>query len=452
MAKADKDAKKLGLLFQELGQNPYKQLNLVFILISVIPALALIYICCDSIMVGNDFLADMSPVLIIAGVIILLGYAAGYMVIQNVLNKTLAYAAKAKRADELKSSFAMSLAHDLKSPLAAIKTNITNMRSGLLGTLTKEEKEAAGVCDETLDRMNSMLAELISTYMIEARIAGLNIISFDLREAIESQRQELSTMADKKRIAVMIDLPKKPLILYADKNKITRVINNILNNSIKYTPEKGKIMVRAYQSEAFVRMEFSNNGTPIPEDRLEKIFDKFERLDRSVEGQGLGLAIARDIVELNGGKIWASSGEEKPNCFTVLLPLGIKRALEHKKLPKRILIIEDDIKFADALSIFLTGNGYEVLLANTAMTGIARATKEDIGLIVLDIELPDKDGLFVLGELRKTSKTADLPIIISTANMTEGLERNALIMGANDFIQKPYDTKILLNKITTFIA
>ncbi|MCX5666771.1 MAG: HAMP domain-containing sensor histidine kinase [Candidatus Omnitrophica bacterium] len=318
---AKETRKELKLLFQELNENPYKELNLAFFLISIIPILALAYILFDKIFIGNKVLDDIAPVLFFAGFIVLLGYTIGYRVTKNVIHKTLAYAVKAKRADELKSSFAMALVHDLKSPLAVLKANLSNLRTAFLGKLTKEEEEGISVCREVADRMNAIIIEIIDTYMIEARIAELKQSVFDLKDLIHEQCRELEAVAAEKRITFIADLCKGPLLLDADKEKIIRVLNNLLGNSVKYAPDGSRVVLRAYPVDTFARIEVLNTGTPIPAERLEKIFDKFERIDRTVEGQGLGLSIAKDIIELHQGKIWATSNAGEPNCFTVLLPL-----------------------------------------------------------------------------------------------------------------------------------
>jgi len=316
-----KEPNELKLLFQELNENPYRRLNFAFFLISVIPILALAYILFDKIFFENKILSDIWPILFFSGLILILGYLVAYGVIKTIINKTLTYATKAKKADELKSTFAMALAHDLKSPIATIKANISNLKAGFLGKLTAEQEEAVNTCKDVADRMNSITTQLIDAYIIEARMAELKIITFDLCKLIEEQRRELATIASTKNIHLQIELPKSPLTIKADREKMIRAINNLLSNSIKHTPADGKIVVKAFTADGFARVEFLNTGSPIPSDKLEKIFDKFERLNALIEGHGLGLSIAKDIVELHKGKIWATSEVGKPNCFTVLLPL-----------------------------------------------------------------------------------------------------------------------------------
>ncbi|MCX5681781.1 MAG: HAMP domain-containing sensor histidine kinase [Candidatus Omnitrophica bacterium] len=313
-----KENDKLNLLFQELNENPYRQLNFAFLLISVIPVLTIAYVFIDQ-FIGNKVLHNVIPVLAPVVLILILGYTFAYGVIRTIINKTLSYAAKAKRADELKSIFAMSLAHDLKSPLLTIKTNVANLERESFGKLTEEQKTPIRLCKDVAERMDSLIMKLLYTYIFEAHMADFKPSRFDLRDLIIEQKRELDAIALSKNITIDVELSQKPLMIEADREKMLRVINNLLNNSVKHTPNDGKVTVKVYFIHNFIRMEFLNTGLPIPEDKLDKIFDKFERFNPAVEGHGLGLGIAKDIVELHKGEIWATSGPGKPNCFTVLL-------------------------------------------------------------------------------------------------------------------------------------
>lgn len=435
------------MLYQELGENPYKGLVYTFFLISIIPMLVLLYIFLNNRLLDIAFLPHRTQIFLLAGVIIVLGYALGYSIVRKILDKTVAYAAKSKRADELKSSFAMALAHDLKSPLGSIKIAMSSMRAGQLGRLSDEQAKAVQICDDVSDRMNSMIMELIETYMYEARATKLNISRFDLRDLVEEERRELASAASAKEIRLSMNLPDGKLIVEADRDKMVRAINNVLNNSIKYTPRGGAITVNAYPADGFVRIEFVNTGARIPRESLEKIFDKFERLDKSAEGHGLGLAIAKDIVELSRGKIWVESDPGKPTSFIILLPMVPGKEIPEARSDKRILIIEDDPAFMEALERSLTGAGYKVMTAFEADSGVASARRDAIDLIILDIGLPGKDGFFVLENLRRDPKTAGLPVIVSTSNIGPDVEKRARDKGANDFIQKPYDIEKLFVKI-----
>jgi two-component system sensor histidine kinase/response regulator len=309
------------LLTREMG-NPHKRLHVVFFLIGAIPVLALAYVLRATISEGHRAVAETIPVFFFAGLIMVLGYSIGYTLVRRIFKKMLAYAAHAKRADELKSSFALGLAHDLKSPLLVIKANISNLKAGFLGALTPKQEETVNTCKDVADRMNALLMDLIETYKIEARMAELTLSRFDLREAIKEQIRECEAIAGEKKIALIGKLGPQEIPFQGDHAMILRAIHNLLSNAIKYTPKGGQITVKTSLEQGFARLDFLNDGATIPAEKLEKIFDKFERLDNSAQGEGLGLAITKDIVELHKGRIWATSAPWQPNCFTILLALA----------------------------------------------------------------------------------------------------------------------------------
>jgi signal transduction histidine kinase len=317
------ELKAQALLSRELG-NPQKRLFSVFLLIGVIPVLALLYILRANLISHNRSLAEIGPVLFFTSVIMVLGSATGYGIVRQILRRILAYAAQAKRGDEIKSSFAMSLAHDLKSPLLIIKANISNLKAGFLGALTPKQEETINVCRDVADRMDSLIMDLIETYKIEARIAEPAKDHFDLREALKEQMRECEAIAESKKISLSGEFGPKTLSFVGDRRMILRALHNLLSNALKFTPANGRVTLKASSEGGFGIIECHNTGPSIPRDKLEKIFDKFERLEGTEEGQGLGLAITKDIVEIHQGRVWATSGAWEPNCFTILLPLDTK--------------------------------------------------------------------------------------------------------------------------------
>ncbi len=325
------DQKTQDLLSMELG-DPRKRLFTVFLLIGVIPVLALVYVLHSNQIFHGQTLTETGPVLFFAGLIMTLGSAVGYGIVQKILLQVLAYATQAKRADETKSSFAMALAHDLKSPLLVIKANISNLKAGFLGTLSAKQEEALTVCKDVADRMNALIMGLVEAYKIEARIAEPSKDRFDLLDTLREQIRECQAIAAFKKISLIEESGSLELPFLGDRNMILRALHNLLSNAIKFTPGGGKITNKAYAEGGFGIIECRNTGPAIPADKLCRIFDKFERLGATEEGHGLGLAITKDIVEIHGGSIWAKSGTLETNCFTILLPLREKKNILGDKL------------------------------------------------------------------------------------------------------------------------
>ncbi len=310
---------ELKVLLREL-KNPYQRLHFVFLLVSIIPLLSCFYIVFGK----TPLLPELVPVLLFSNLILILGYVVGYRAVTSIIHKILAYATRTKRLEEQRSTLAAALAHDLKSPLSIIKANVSNLKAGIPDPPTPKQAETAKLCMDVADRMASILMGLIETYTLgNERSSELTLSSFDIREIVEEQLREFSAVSQAKNIDVKALLSRLVLPINADRLLITRAVNNLLNNAIKHTPPGGKILVKTTGVDGFAQLEMFNTGQSIPQDKLEKIFESYERLDSSVEGHGLGLAIARSIVEAHHGKVWAESGAGQPNCFTLLLPLRI---------------------------------------------------------------------------------------------------------------------------------
>lgn len=312
---------ELKLLSEEL-KNPYQQLNLIFLLMSLLPALSCIYILYGKVLVDRPLPVELVPILFFSNLLMILGYIVGCRLIKSVMKKVLGYSTRARLSEEQRAAMAVALAHDLKSPLAVIKANMGNLKAGLLGPLSPKQAEMAELCSGVTDRTAALLMDLIKSYTPQREPSEIVLSRFDLNAAVEEQLREMGAVAGAKNISLRWNLVRTPLRLHADRAMVIRLINNLLSNAVKYTPADGQIAVKSARTENFARLEFQNSGAPIPEAMLERIFETRERLDDASEGHGLGLGIARAIAEAHHGKVWAESGDGRPNTFLVLLPIG----------------------------------------------------------------------------------------------------------------------------------
>ena len=323
--KRDETDRGLNLLLQELKENPYKKFNIAFALMSVIPFLVFVYILAARLFTFDILCGDIGAVIFISMMVSLLGFWAGYGILKGIMNKIIYYAAKAKNSDQTKSEFVASVSHELKNPLSVIRMNLSNLRDGLFGDVNEKQKKAVDLSQDIIDRMTHLINDLLDLHKMESGFVEMHRRLCSIPEIMERQIKELQQFADKKSIKLTKDASGTDLFIWADEDKLSRVVNNLLNNAIKYTPETGFVKVRTLRSNGFIRMEVEDTAPTISPDNREKIFDKFKRLESKVEGTGLGLAIAKDIVELHKGKIWAEScGTENGNKFVVILPSDLR--------------------------------------------------------------------------------------------------------------------------------
>jgi diguanylate cyclase (GGDEF)-like protein len=273
-----------------------------------------------------------------------------------------------------------------------------------------------------------------------------------------------------KSIQLDATLPEQPLKLVADPQRLTQVLNNILTNAVKFTPPGGRIRVIVQESPnapGFVTASFHNTGERIPEQDLERIFDKFEQArtaaNRTVRGTGLGLAISRSIMEAHGGHIWAEPTELGAR-FVLVLPiqpslegLSTDPAVQAAVPPPKpaangrrpqVLVVEDEPDIAYVIKAMLLARGFDVRIAQTADEALSVARRSRPDVITLDVRLPDVDGLRLAEILRNDPQTRTVPTLALSA--LDERER-AFRQGVSAFLQKPVQGDKLLATLESLV-
>jgi signal transduction histidine kinase len=322
MASKTKDAfeKELRLLVWELRDNPYRRFLIAFLLIWAIPFLTILYL----VIYGTEGLSQpsiawTSLILLLLFVISFGGGIIALRMLNNILDKLVAYFIRAKRQDELKSRFVATISHELKSPLMVLQTNFSNLLAGFAGPMTEDQQAIVETCQSVINRMDQLIIGVLDMYRIESGMVTLHLTDCDAAHLLRAQKSEMSSLFAQKGIQVVSKIPQSTCPVRWDVPKMCCVLNNLLSNALKYTPEKGTITCQLESLDEFLKIEIQNTGKHIPKRSLETIFARFEKLDPHVEGYGLGLAISRDIIEAHGGRIWAESHPQK-NCFIIYVP------------------------------------------------------------------------------------------------------------------------------------
>ncbi|MBM3244864.1 MAG: hypothetical protein FJZ15_03630, partial [Candidatus Omnitrophica bacterium] len=211
------------------------------------------------------------------------------------------------------------------NPLLTIKISLSNIREGLAGKLNSEQEKIIELCYGVLERMGRLINDLLDLHKIEAGMIDIKRRLCNLTEILDKQLNEFESIMEQKHIKLNKEILQRSLSLWADEDKISEVINNLLSNAIKYTPEGGTIALKVDYLEGFVRLECSDTGPGIPLDKIDKIFNKFERVNITKEGTGLGLSISKDIVEMHKGRIWVENEPNGGSKFVVVLPTDLRK-------------------------------------------------------------------------------------------------------------------------------
>ncbi len=318
------DFNLLNLIIQELNEDPKRKLNIAFCLMTVIPFLVFFYVLVERVANIEVLVGNTGLILTIAVFIALGGFFIGYSIIKKILDKTMFYAAQLKRSDKIKSSYVMAVSHELKNPISVVKTNISNILEGLVGKADEQQKKVLQVCQNVIDRVNYLVRQLVDVHKMESNVVEIKRELCDLVEILEGQVNELKNTFEEKNIKLIKKIIHKDLAMWADYEKMNQVINNLLDNALRHTPEGGDVVLKVQPVDKFVRLECINTGAPIEQKRLDKIFDKFRSIEDQEEAD-LGLVITKDIVELHKGKIWAENIPGGGSKFIVILPRDLRQ-------------------------------------------------------------------------------------------------------------------------------
>ena len=230
-----------------------------------------------------------------------------------------------KEANRVKSEFLATMSHELRTPLTAIIGFSELLLEGVMGSLEEEQTDSLREILNNGASLLDMINNLLDMAKVEAGKMTLEKQKFDLSDLLQRLKQTISSLIQKKNQNLTLVLPSAPLLLNADEKRIQQVFLNLLSNAIKFTPEGGKINVKLTQGSDGERIiEVTDTGIGMRQEDLGKVFEMFQQADSSVTrkhgGTGLGLALAKQFVELHGGKIWAESELDRGTKFTVVLP------------------------------------------------------------------------------------------------------------------------------------
>jgi CheY-like chemotaxis protein/two-component sensor histidine kinase len=332
------------------------------------------------------------------------------------------------------------------------------------------QKEFLGIINEESDRLTRLINDFLDISKIQAGKVQWKTEELSLANALNSAVTAARPLIEKEKLTLSMDIEKDlPHVLY-DKDRLAQVFTNILGNAIKFTPESGKITVKAWinQGEApekrnMVTVSISDTGIGIEPENHHKIFENFGQVgdvlkDRP-KGTGLGLPICKKIIENFGGKIWVESDLGKGTTFLFTVPIAKTRInselINQIPLPeakaangKTILVVDDEANVRLFIKHELLAQGHRVIEAAGGKEAVEMARKHHPDLITLDIMMPDLDGFDVTAVLKNDPTTKNIPILIIT--IVEDMEK-AFRLGANDYITKPISLDTLLQKVNRLL-
>jgi PAS domain S-box-containing protein len=363
-----------------------------------------------------------------------------------------------EEAGQQTRDFLAMLAHELRNPLAPLRNAVSVLRNRATGDHMLEASR--DMIARQVDHLARLVDDLLDVSRITTGKIGLQRERVDAAAIVSGAVESCRSMIDAKSQALELDFPREAIWINADPTRLSQVVQNLVNNAVKYTPVGGRIEVGLHREGESAVIRVEDNGIGIAPAFLPKVFDLFVQansaLARTEGGLGLGLALVRQIVEMHGGSVEAASeGEGRGARFTVRLP-SVARGAEAPEqpqskaiaepeapVPRRILIVDDNRDSAESMAMLLQLSGHATWIAYDGHAALALATEHAPEVVLLDIGLPGMDGYQVARKLRELPQTCDSLLIALTGYGQADDRRRSAEAGFDGHFVKPVDIDAL---------
>jgi PAS domain S-box-containing protein len=373
---------------------------------------------------------------------------------------------KAEESDRLKSAFLTNMSHEIRTPMNGILGFAALLKDPNISS--DDQQDFIQTIQISGARLLNTINSIVDISKIESGLTGVNIKETNINEKIEFTHKFFKQEVEIKGLQFLFKngLPTNEAIIKTDNEKVYAILTNLVRNAIKFTYE-GSVIFGYEKKGEYLEFFVKDTGIGIPQRQRQMIFERFrqgsESHNRDYEGNGLGLSIAKSYVEMLGGKIWVESEECLGSTFYFTIPYNMvseekagiinARSAEHKEVQLenlKILIVEDDEISYSLLSKTLQKISKEVLNAITGVEAVeACRNNPDLDLVLMDIRMPQMDGLEATRRIRQFNK--DVIIIAQTAYAFSGDKEKAIESGCNDYISKPINKTLLYELIKKYI-
>ncbi|MEP2023910.1 MAG: two-component regulator propeller domain-containing protein [Reichenbachiella sp.] len=391
---------------------------------------------------------------------------------------------KMQELDEMKSSFFANISHEFRSPLTLILGPLKAMYDNVEFSSIKEQ---VSMMIRNAESLLNLINQLLELSKLESGKMRLEAVEQDVCKFLKPVIHSFSSFAARKNISYKVTVPKHEIALFFDREKLEKIVVNLLSNAFKYTAEFGHVEFELVEDKGQVTLIVKDDGIGIPEDEMEYIFNRYYRVrdakNKKSKGTGIGLSLTKELVELHRGVIDLESKENEGSVFTVFLKKGTDHlnpedfsspgseyqyenqelfksdqqanaqplaesleSLEDQEKQPLILVIEDNNDIRGYIKQILEPD-YRVIEADNGMDGSELALERIPDLIISDIMMPSLDGFEVCKKVKNDTKTSHIPVILLTAKASNDSALEGFEKGADYYITKPFNPKLLALRV-----
>ncbi len=399
--------------------------------------------------------------------------------------RSLAEIQRMKDLDEVKTRFFANISHEFRTPLTLINGPLQQARKSSGDKHDKSvilSNKAFGVIKKNALRLQMLVDQLLDLSKIESGNLYLNLTRGGLIQFLRSHVFSFESLAERENISLNTHFSEEPVAAYYDRDKLEKIVNNLLSNAFKYTSPGGAVSVDVAHSDKNISIEISDTGNGLKKKEIDRIFDRFYRVEGTeTKGSGIGLALTKELVDLHNGQISVHSEKGRGTTFKVRLPIRLEELPQSVQIEKDtpsisgfentpmaatesattgskinqnqeevVLLVEDNQDLQGFISEILE-HRYKLITANDGLQGERMAFEHIPDLIISDVMMPKKDGYELCSSLKNNVKTSHIPIIMLTAKAGESNKIAGLTQGADAYLTKPFNADELLLRTKNLI-
>ncbi|GGH27213.1 hybrid sensor histidine kinase/response regulator [Sphingobacterium alkalisoli] len=381
-----------------------------------------------------------------------------------------------KKVAEMKMDFFTNVSHELRTPLTLILSPVKQ----LLGSekLSSQGEQYLNMVYRNATRMETFVNQLLDLRKIQENKFKVQFEMFDVIALSRQVIDNFRPIARERRMTLKTSFSSDSILIQADENHIETILFNILSNSFKYSPDDTEIVVSLDEQQGVFNLQVSDQGCGVSNEMLNNIFELFyvesKTVSKNTKGTGIGLALAKELVDLHNGQIRAFNNDDRGLSVIVTLPVVQQKeshipqqvrdetaseqqsysgnAEEQKDDVEKpvVLIVEDNEDLMNFLKMQLNLY-YKVLIAHDGIEGLAVAEQQIPDLIISDIMMPHMDGITMLAQIRQNTKISHIPIVLLSAKHAIESQIEGIQYGADFYITKPFHTEFLLSSVNNLI-
>jgi signal transduction histidine kinase/CheY-like chemotaxis protein/AraC-like DNA-binding protein len=387
--------------------------------------------------------------------------------------------------NKTRSQFFANISHEFKTPLTLIISPLKAIQKKLEKI---ENKNQVNVMLRNAERLLRLINQILDLSKLESGITELKTTQFDIVEFAENMANNFHPYSEEQFITFELDLPEKPIPLYFEKDKMEKILINLISNAFKYTPAYGKIILAITPAENQVVISLKDTGIGISSDQIDRIFNRYYQAKNSNEtsGTGIGLSLTKQLVELHGGMIKVTSSQNQGTQFQATFPMGkshlspiqvepeqvphsmsedsqielkefnistseVVEKIAHEDNSQPLILIVEDNPDIRAFAKAHLETSYQIIEAENGKQGYEMAKQNIPDIIITDLRMPEMNGFELCEKIRNDEKTSHISIIMLTVKSSDESKEMGFEYGADYYLTKPFNPKSLNLRINNIL-